>query len=783
MKSKQTSAPITRRKALKIGAGAVAGIAAFGKFTPLLADSKMNTSEIMEEQKPYKNNYIFQHGEEATKIDFSYAFAPPHRITVGRPDASERTLLDLQEGSLKMSWTYDNLSMNNYPPLAFRTPPTLWKINITPQIDNDPLTLSRWSRLEGVLPGLENIYENTSGQIKLDVLSGMTAALIRIEINNTDSYPHQYSVLCESPNFGENPGWIEPQWNAGDTLLAGWNDRADRILLLGLGADSYSLNKDGAPPGAKKMILIWNMKPGEKREGWIIRPYHGYASDLPALRKHEWAGEMEQGKKEWNDLLGRASRLSIPDPGVTRAYLACLSDLFIMREPLSDGRIIGVPGTEGYRAGNSGEPLIVSVILNQNGLHQEAAAESLTPFETQEADGCWADRQGWCHTFWAATGFKSWALMEHYYITRDIEFLEKFYPYMLASSRWNEKQRARMRTGDREHSLTYGLMPRGFGDCGLMNDDDMYGVFFPHNIWAVFADRCSLEAARILGKSNDINELGNIYETAYNDLLIALDRGVIKEEDYRWIPGTPGKTTGSCWGVLNIASPCGLLPVDHELVTGTLRKIEANISKGGQPIHTGWMPDGAWVAITLDNIAEVHLARGNGDKVVNYLYSTLNHGTPLYTWCEERGQEPGTTKCSGDRQHLWTPAAVVRIIRDMMVTENNDGLNLGSGIDRDWLLSGKPVGIADAYTHFGKISYQMEYDKKHLRVSGEVSFAENSTAAWAVLHTRLPDGLKLKSVNKDSGAQLIADGSGIRWNNPRGTFNFSISLKKDIDIN
>ncbi len=53
-----------------------------------------------------------------------------------------------------------------------------------------------------------------------------------------------------------------------------------------------------------------------------------------------------------------------------------------------------------------------------------------------------------------------------------------------------------------------------------------------------------------------------------------------------------------------------------------------------------------------------------------YFYSTLNHGTPLYNWCEERGQDPGALETSGDRQHLWTPVAAVRCLRDMILLEN-----------------------------------------------------------------------------------------------------------------
>lgn len=392
--------------------------------------------------------------------------------------------------------------------------------------------------------------------------------------------------------------------------------------------------------------------------------------------------------------------------------------------------------------------------------------------DMQEPDGNWNDHRGWGHLVWFCSGFKSWVAMEHYRLTDDRNYLADLYPRMAASSRWQERQRARTRSAGAERPLTYGLMPRGFGDCGVKDGDDLYGQFIPHNIWAVYADKMSWETAQILGKTADAAELKRIYETARQDLLAAIERGAIQEKGYRWIPGTPGKTTGSRWGVLNIAFPCGLLAPDHELVTGTLRYIESNMSPGGIPVNTGWLTDGMWVAITLDNVAEVQLQRGNGDAAARYLYATLNHATPLYTWCEERGQEPGTTKCTGDRQHLWTPVAVVRALRDMLVMERGDGLVLTLGTEREWLASGKPVGIADAPTHHGRVSYQVQYDAAASAVTGQVSFAQDSSAAWATLHIRLPGGLRVKSVDAGSGATIEPDSSAIRWKSPRGPLKF-----------
>lgn len=566
----------------------------------------------------------------APKVDFSYAFATPHRITIGRPDASDRTLLDLMPSYLQMSWSYDNLNMPTYPLLAFRQPITHWRFQITPQIDGRAFPKSRWTRYEADLPALENIYEDPQGTIKLDALGGITAGLIRIEMENTDSKPHQFIVHCGSYNsWGENPAWVEPTQAVGDNLVAGFNDRADRVLVMGVGAEAYSLQPDGKSALYNDMVLVWNLKSGEKRSGWIVRPYNAYEADLPELRKHDWAKEWEQGKKEWQDLIGRALKLSIPDAGVTNAYRSCVGDLFIMREPMVGGYVGYVVGTEQYRAGNSIETAFAAVALELSGYHKDATNGFRASLDMQNSDGNWADYQGWSNTMWCCSGFKCHTIMEHYRLTRDKEFLAKVYPRMVASSRFQERQRAHMRPAAGERPLTYGLMPRGMGDGGLWNDGDLYGVFFTHNIWAVYGDKCSLEAAEILGKTEDIPELKKIYETARTDLLTALDRGAIKEKDYRWIPGVSGKTSGSRWGVLQAAFPTGLLPPDHELITGTLRRVESNISKGGLAVGLGWMGGGVWMAMSLDNVAETHLARGNGDAAVKYLYAVLNHGTPL----------------------------------------------------------------------------------------------------------------------------------------------------------
>ncbi len=705
-------------------------------------------------------------------VDFSYAFATPHRITVGLPESSDKTLVDCEPGNVRLGWTYEDLT--TYPLAAFKTPPALWGVRITPQIDGKPLAQSKWTRTEGYLPILDNTYTDPAGAVRMEVNGTATAALVRVTLSNTSAEKHTFRLVCESQRgfFGYNPGYVDADKDK-DVLLAGWGEHADRIIIMATGAPNYEITN------ATTLSPTWELAPGQEKTAWVVRPYRAHAADLPALRAKDWQAEADAAKANWRGLLDRASRVLIPDQGVASAFYACLGDCFIMREPVAGGAIAGTPGTDGYRAPNAGEAAIVAIALDQLGMHKEAEYGFSICLGIQGEDGDWNDPTGWGHLMWAMSGFKSWTVMEHYRNTGDRAYLESVYPRMLASSRWQEKQRARTRVmaADGSRPLTYGLMPRGMGDCGLKDGDDLYGVFLPHNMWATYADRCAMETAEILGKADEAAELKKIFETAHADLVQSLTAGSIKEDGYAWIPGVPGKTCGSRWGGLNALLPCGTLPADHELVAGTIKQLRAHMSPGGLPLNTGWLPNGLWVAIALDNLAEAHLLRNEGDEAAALLYATLNHATPLVTWCEERAPEPGAKECTGDRQHLWTPVAVVRAVRDSLVMEDGNDLHLGRGIPRHWFATKKPVGIQNASTHFGDVSYEMVYDPATQHLQGKVSLPKetpaNRTPAIAIiLHARLPKGVRLLTVNPTSGATLLPDGSGLRWDSPKGELTF-----------
>ena len=120
--------------------------------------------------------------ENTPAVNFNYAFAPPHRITVALPDSSNKTLLDAMPGKLLMSWTYENLVYYSFN--SFLTPPTKWKLRVEPQIDGHPFAQSKWERASGYLPVLKNTYHDDGGDLTLEIAGGATAAIGKITVAN-----------------------------------------------------------------------------------------------------------------------------------------------------------------------------------------------------------------------------------------------------------------------------------------------------------------------------------------------------------------------------------------------------------------------------------------------------------------------------------------------------------------------------------------------------------------------------------------------------------------------
>lgn len=117
---------------------------------------------------------------QGSRVDFSYAFGRPHRMTAALPDSSDKTLLDVQQDILWMGWSYEDL---RHAPLAALMPPkTTWSMSIWPEVDGKRLPRGAYGRGDGNLPVLDLAFKDAQGTVKFAKKASMPSAILHVRL-------------------------------------------------------------------------------------------------------------------------------------------------------------------------------------------------------------------------------------------------------------------------------------------------------------------------------------------------------------------------------------------------------------------------------------------------------------------------------------------------------------------------------------------------------------------------------------------------------------------------
>lgn len=658
-------------------------------------------------------------------VTFSYAFAPPYTITLCRPSASEKYILEAEPSGLRVKWS--NASLRTAEPLRWKVPPIDVITGLSLLVGETPLCFDRWERHASGAPFPHMWGQAECTQACVSAIAARDGVVLRIQLSNTAAEDRTAYVQYAHLNGWviSNKGWIDGVHS--HVLLAMNNDTADRILACAFGADSYPMygvspDMRGAdadciplpgtfsgiqPHSMKKLVMRFNLFPGQSKTGYIFLPYKMYFADLPRISAMDFEKRISRALREWEQLLARGATPDIPDAGFQRVWRACLCDLFVMREKIGPRHSGISPGVEVYRSPNSGEGLESDILLDTLGYTAEALTDYPTYLEGQDPDGCWAFSKGWEHEMWGVIYSKAKAVMTHYRLTGDRDFLETYYARMLASTRFNCA--ARRQTQDSPVVAYRGLMPRGMGDCGMMNGGDFYGVFYPSNMHALAADKLTLEAACQLGKEQDIPFLEQAIAEATDALLTSVRAHAVSVGALRILPGVPNAPLTSLYGCLYALWPAGLLAPEDPLIRDTTAyALQTKMSEGGLPLGTGWLSDGIWAAMALDNFSQAFLHTGRYTEAARFLYPVANHASPFVTWCEERGAAPQSPVKTGDMQHLWTPLSLLSYTTQALCFHEAGVLHIAAGVPACWTEDGKQIGITNLRTPWGALSFTLK---------------------------------------------------------------------------
>jgi hypothetical protein len=157
----------------------------------------------------------------------------------------------------------------------------------------------------------------------------------------------------------------------------------------------------------------------------------------------------------------------------------------------------------------------------------------------------------------------------------------------------------------------------------------------------------------------------------------------------------------------------------------------------------------AQMLLRLDRIEEFLL----------FLYSHRYHVHTRGSWTA--GEVTGIT---GDSALYCVPAqqTIPLLVRWMLMLEDSDEdrLYLAKGIPRQWLGSGKKIGIEKAPTRWGRVSFLLQAKLEAKRVTGHVEFFGTKLPKEIHLTLRLPEGSMLQNAQVNGERREIGGSRG-----------------------
>lgn len=156
----------------------------------------------------------------------------------------------------------------------------------------------------------------------------------------------------------------------------------------------------------------------------------------------------------------------------------------------------------------------------------------------------------------------------------------------------------------------------------------------------------------------------------------------------------------------------------------------------------------AWPYFAVD-YGLSYIRRGEPDRAADWFYVYVNHASGCLDWGElvkvnslfPGFTQPKRNRCivtDGQMPHAWASAMYIYYLRNLMLYEEGETLHLAPATPRKWLAQSEPIGVEDAPSHFGEVTYHLLADPNRVTIRGNVKFgcqaqtlSSADTRSWA----------------------------------------------------
>lgn len=467
-----------------------------------------------------------------------------------------------------------------------------------------------------------------------------------------------------------------------------FNTHYNRILPL----TSSELRLTPATPVCDAQYTMV-LEPGESRKLDLVMPL------LPALKGSPEAANLEEANFDsshkgvvdfWHKLLSRGMQVDLSEEKPVQAFYASLVYDLLGRN-IVQGKFVQTAGQFQYHRFYLRDAADYVRMYDATG-YPELASQALSFFlERQQPDGNFVSQaqqyDGWGETMWA--------LGEHFRITHDRQFAEQVFPAMVRAVDWLDQARAK----DPLH-----LMPA----TDVRDNEYVAGHLTGYSFLALDGLDAAIDIARALSRTAELER----FERSRNDYAATffplLDR-VSKSQGGTLPPSLDaGAWKGTDWGNLLSVVPEPLLDPWDTRVTATLNKVRSQYQEG---LNIYAEPDdGIFLHhyLTIKNTL-TELVRGEQKQAIREFYAELLHTSSTHTGFEYAIRPWGSRDFQGNMApHSWFAADYRNLLRNMLVREQGDTLQLLSAVSPEWIGPGKHIAVSNATTTFGRVNLRLE---------------------------------------------------------------------------
>ena len=487
-------------------------------------------------------------------------------------------------------------------------------------------------------------------------------------------------------------------------------------------------------------------------------------------------------REYWRKRVQAGAQITTPEPMVNDFYKAHISHLLLNteREVGDSERYMAKVGTFRYGVFSNESCMMISD-LDRRGYQRRAeqALETWLHYQgTAGLPGNFSSKEG---QFYGAGGYEDggynqhhgfvlWCLGEHYWYTRDVEWIKRAASNIIKGCEWIIQQR--QRTIPEAESSPIRAIEKGLLPAGSLEDIRDWRCWLSTNVyswWGMHNAAAALNDAGIPDGKRLLDEAATYREDILKAFTEAMQRTpVVKLRDGSWIPHIPpdvhrrGRTFG--WITETLEGPihivaCGILEPWDRRSTWIMKDYEDNLCISeqygfpltGEEYERYWFSRGA-VSIQPNLLWMVpYLLR---DEPKHFLRTYFNGFAMCYfpdtrmmtEWVRKLGIAAGDHYKSSDEANsaYW--------LRLMFIQERGDELWLGAAIPRYWLADGNKIGIENARTYFGPMSVKFESMADKGKIIMNLVTPRRNPPKKIFVRFRHPDGKQMTRCEIDGKA-------------------------------